>query len=516
MLFAMLRIAVGAWIRDHGEPVELQGKCPDLATSFRYRTIECLSQANHVTPQEHLVEALLLHSYAEFSSSRDFHPDMWVLHGTVVRTSMRLGYHLDPRFLRDVSPYQAEMRRRTWTFIRTSDILLSFQIGLPSMLDPRWLWGQIPQNIHDDDFSCRSDELPVARSDNDATAIISFLISKARILFCFARALKEMEQPDGIPYERVLGLDKEIRHIYRTMPDHYQCLELPESLGPDPTSVALRLVLGGIYHKALCVIHSRFLKAAVTNQQYLYSWLSCTESATILLSIQAFQNRYTYQNGRVTPIIHFQTSLTIHDFFLAATILCTTLLLKNALPSSEIPLSAASKPSKDEVLQALHKSVNTFARSREESVEAARACDLLRALLHELQAPPSRPEQEINGTQPTSDTDCLGPSTTGTLSFSMPGNNNVGAPQTSGIVANDALWLSGNHQTITDANQSPMDDQSYYGLHRCGATETLDVNNSRQPGDWDTNFFSLDLSDPVSFVQSMHFQDMFSGQPQHN
>ena len=75
LLFSVLRIALTCWLRDGDEPIELQGKCHDLGTSYRHRTIECLTHVNSARPQQFLIEALLLHLYAEFSASRDFHPD---------------------------------------------------------------------------------------------------------------------------------------------------------------------------------------------------------------------------------------------------------------------------------------------------------------------------------------------------------------------------------------------------------------------------------------------------------
>lgn len=386
MLFGMLRVAVVAWMRDSREPVEIQGKCSDLATSYRHRCIECLTHANYGRPEEFLLEALLFHLYAEFSASRDFHPDVWVLHGMVVRTSMRLGYHLDPCSLRDITPFQAEMRRRVWTFVRVSDILLSFQISLPSMVSPRWLAGALPRNLHDDDFHRQSDELPAARPDGETTRV-SFLIHKAKLIFGFAKALDEIELSHCMTYTRVLKLDNELRSIYRSMPLQFQLHDLPDSPASDPLMASFRMVLGGIYHKALCVIHSKFLKSAATDQQYLYSWLGCIDSAMTLLAIQAFQHENFLVDGQVTALIHYQTSLTIHDFFLAATILCTTLFLEQTGPATEFPLRATAAPSRDKILQVLEKSMDIFDDGRGESAEASRACELLGALLYELRHP---------------------------------------------------------------------------------------------------------------------------------
>jgi hypothetical protein len=92
-MFAMLRIAVMDYWREDDEPLELAGKCQDLAGAFRDRLADCLILADYLQPQEFLIEALSLHMYGEYVSSRDAKSSVWVLNGLVVRLAMRMGYH---------------------------------------------------------------------------------------------------------------------------------------------------------------------------------------------------------------------------------------------------------------------------------------------------------------------------------------------------------------------------------------------------------------------------------------
>ena len=372
------------------------------------------------------------------------------MHGTILRLSIRLGYHLDPTSLRDITPFQAEMRRRVWTFVRTSDILLSFQISLPSMVQPRWLNGGLPKNLCDDSFGPESSELPPSQPDSETTPIL-FLISKARILFYFSKALNEIEQlADNILYTRILALDSELRSIYANSPPQFRLQTVPDSPGPDPVTTACGLVVGGLYHKALCVIHSKLLKSAATDQQYLYSWLSCIDSALSLLSFQSFQHEHFRVDGKVTALIHFQTSLTIHDFFLAATILCTTLFLKRGAPTTEFSSRTSVGPDREKILAALDTCVMIFEHERSESVEAFRACELLTHLLHELRRP-----QMFNAE------DDLMPSR-GSI-FTAQLESTLGSPSTSSLITspgfqsrsynntNDNPQIENGQQTLGDA-----------------------------------------------------------------
>jgi hypothetical protein len=93
LMFAVLRIAVVDYLREEDEPLELAGKCQDLAGAFRDRLADCLILADYLQPQEFLIEALSLHMYGEYISSRDAKSSVWVLNGLVVRLAMRMGYH---------------------------------------------------------------------------------------------------------------------------------------------------------------------------------------------------------------------------------------------------------------------------------------------------------------------------------------------------------------------------------------------------------------------------------------
>ena len=81
------------YLREGDEPVEMRGKCQDLAANFRNRLTDCLILADYLRPHEFLIEALIFHMYAEYVSSRDAKSSVWVLTGMIIRLAMRMGYH---------------------------------------------------------------------------------------------------------------------------------------------------------------------------------------------------------------------------------------------------------------------------------------------------------------------------------------------------------------------------------------------------------------------------------------
>jgi hypothetical protein len=205
-------------------------------------------------------------------------------------------------------------------------------------------------------------------------------------VFALAQALDEPGEPEEIDYSRVLSLDNDLRSIYRSIPTHYQ---IRGTYGPpsEYSLVGLRVCLGGVYHQSLCITHSKFLKSAIQNPQHIYSWLSCLDSAMTLLSFQAFQDQNSRFNGQLASLNRYQGSLTIHNFFLAATILCTALLLLKDKSKVKFPLCASLKPSKGDMFIALEKNIAIFDQDGAESLEARRASKLLSVSFDEIRHP---------------------------------------------------------------------------------------------------------------------------------
>lgn len=94
------------YIRDGDEPIEYMGRCQDLATNFRNSFTDCLILADYTQPHEFLIEALILHKYAEYVSSRDARSNVWVLSGMIIRMAMRMGYHQPSQLGLNLTPFQ--------------------------------------------------------------------------------------------------------------------------------------------------------------------------------------------------------------------------------------------------------------------------------------------------------------------------------------------------------------------------------------------------------------------------
>lgn len=278
------------------------------------------------------------------------------------------------------------------------------------MLSGRWLEAGLPQNIPDHDFTPESTELPPLAADTEQTPV-AFLLCKVKLAVGLGNVLREVDggsggTGEGTPYSRILDLDGQLRATYGSLPVAYQVrsdsLRMPVT---DPMLAVGQIILANIFHKSLCVLHSKHLRTTEGDGgggggRFAYSRVSCIESAMTLLKFQDFLSQEVEVNGRMRRLNHFLTSLSLHDYFLAATLLCTALFVDEeegggggAAAGGNLGVGG---PSRDDMITALEKSAATIGQMQDESVEARRACKLLRLLLDRLQNPAPTPSAPVD------------------------------------------------------------------------------------------------------------------------
>lgn len=237
MLFAMMRLAMLSYYREGDEPPEFRGKAMDMAGSFRNSVAQCLTLADYTKPHPYLIEALVFHLHGDYSQTRDADISVWVLTGVICRLAMRMGYHRDSKMFPNITPFQGEMRRRAWSFVRTADILFSFQVGMPSMLRNDDTDTELPRNLYDDDFDEDCKELPPPRQLSEPIPI-SYLITKARLVSAFGRVNELASSVHATPYDKVMEIDAVLRHARDVIPDHLHIRPI-EDCQFDPVNLIL-------------------------------------------------------------------------------------------------------------------------------------------------------------------------------------------------------------------------------------------------------------------------------------
>src|SRR6266516_577504 len=189
LLYAMLCLSMQSYYRAGDEPLEYRGQTKEMASVYCERTTQCLVLADFTRPAKHTLETLVLYLQAEYSRTKDAEVGVWILVGMIVRIAMRMGYHRDPKPYPSITAFQGEMRRRVWTFIRCSDLLFSFHLGLPTLIRMDYCDTGLPRNIYDDELREDMAELPPSRPTNEPTPI-SYMITKARFTFAFGNIVE--------------------------------------------------------------------------------------------------------------------------------------------------------------------------------------------------------------------------------------------------------------------------------------------------------------------------------------
>lgn len=255
--------------------------------------------------------------------------------------------------------------------------MFSFQLGLPSMVGLRSFEDPFPRNIHDDQLHEDCTTIPPELPDSDLTQV-SYLRAKTKLVFTFARALDEINRSDPMRWERVLEIDRGLRRVYNNIPEYWKLDQL--SSQDSLVIVSARFTLSSILHKSLCVLHSRFLDSKDTDDRFSYSRRVCLTSAMSILRFQAIQNQKIPIENRLRSLTNYQTSLTIHDYLLAVTIITSDLF------SSRNQQAVQGVPTRIEMIKALELSSQIFAQMRDQSMEAYKAADILKMLLAKIEA----------------------------------------------------------------------------------------------------------------------------------
>jgi hypothetical protein len=417
MLFAMMRLAMLSYGREGDEPPEFRGKCQDLASNFRTQMAHCLITADYTKPHNYIIETLIFHLHAEYTSNRDAEASVWVLVGMIARLAMRMGYHRDAKLFPNLSPFQGEMRRRVWTFVRSADLLFSFQVALPSMIRIGDSDTELPRNIYDDEFDEDSTTLPAPRPSSEATPI-SYMIAKGRLSFGFGRVLEEINGVQRKGYDEILKIDRGLRDIYESIPDHLKLKPMAEQTLAPISLIMARFSLATVYHKSQCVLHRRYMRLARNGNRYMHSRRQCLDSAMSLLNFQAIQHQQSRERGRLRSLRNHVNSLTAHDYLLAATIVCMDLYntrerLSNdndvSTPNTSVSGGSISQGSnmstdgayvaglnytREDLVRALEESRDVWMGNRDLSMEAYKASELLNVLLYHIKLPysPSQPQ----------------------------------------------------------------------------------------------------------------------------
>lgn len=107
LLYSVLCLAMLSYHKVGDEPPEWKGRCLEMASEFRLRTVQCLIKADYTKPVEYTIETMILYVFGEYSSRWDADIGLWMVVSLIIRIAFRMGYHRDAKWFPSITPFQA-------------------------------------------------------------------------------------------------------------------------------------------------------------------------------------------------------------------------------------------------------------------------------------------------------------------------------------------------------------------------------------------------------------------------
>jgi len=359
-----------------GVPAEVQ----EQGEIYRRKMVQCMVAGGYTRGVPFTIETIQLYLHVEFLGKPDSPTEFWLLIGVLVRLAYRLGYHRDGSHFPNISPFEAEMRRRRWCSIVQMDTMTSTQFGLPKMIDPAQADVARPHNLFDEDFEESTTKLPESRPITTVTPSL-YLITKTNLFLVYG-TVSEMSMP-GVPanYAAVMDIDKTVDQAYDSIPPCFKMRSMTRSITDKPELIIQRVWIRLLHLRSKCVLHRQYLRAGRVDKRWAYSRGACIDSALEVLDLQQMLYQESLPYGRLYQDRWRLSSLIRQEYLLATAILCIdvyTDLELELTPGQKLPVDEQSRR---RILSAFRVTLPLWQQESDESKEAKKATSALRVIL---------------------------------------------------------------------------------------------------------------------------------------
>ncbi|KAB5572632.1 fungal-specific transcription factor domain-containing protein [Coniochaeta sp. 2T2.1] len=316
---------------------------------YREKTVQCLLAAEYTKPGPYVLETMTHYLYIEFVLHADANKDVWYLLSLAVNMAKRMGYHRDPSHFRGISPLQAELRRRLWSKVLMSDIIVSSQMGMPRMISESEYDATEPRNLIASDLDGLDDnaELPPARPETEYTPTLN-QIARRRILIALGKVLDLTTAVKPATHAEVMAVDSALHAAAAKLPAPLKPKSMAASVTDPPQQILARLFLQHLLYKGQIMLHRRFLP--LSNTQKLAGSSHLLDEET--------------QPGGVLYTMRYRVTSSMNHLFLTATVILCSLLDKKQTLGRE-----------EDILSALKRARAIWLRKSETSNEAKKAAE---------------------------------------------------------------------------------------------------------------------------------------------
>lgn len=298
---------------------------------YTTKAMQCLVAGEYFKAKPLAVEALVLYNLVRVSERKDSDPYLWSFFSVAVRLAQRMGYHRDPSQINStrITPFQAEMRRRTWFLLEAFDLMYSMQLGMPTVIQDDQCDVAAPTNLHDEDFDEDCVALPPARPDTEPTKAL-YLTYKSKLIRQMRRIVLHALSVRARDYEATLALHADLESIHDNTPPPLRVPDVHGIVAAAATthttkSVLHRIGLELMYLKALCVLHRPYLTRGKIDPACEISRQSCRQAALKILDLHSYMEVEVRPSGKLFEQGYLLGTMTSHDFLIAAMVLCLDL-----------------------------------------------------------------------------------------------------------------------------------------------------------------------------------------------
>ena len=345
--------------------------------SYLTAAAQCLILGGWSRPRKNVVEALLLFTQCKYMRSLDPSREVSMLFCIICRLAFRMGYHRDPEHFSCFTPYEGEMRRRTWAMCKQFELMTAFQLGLPSNIPIDCYDAREPRNLIDSDFDEDSRFLPPSRPETEATQVL-YLIVKGRLMSIFSRVCHyALTFRSTLDHDTIL-LDRELSKEYENIPEPLRLRPMSQSFTDPSWLIMTRTNCDFLFNKAVCVLHRR--RMAQGNPE---SRQRCVEAASRILTHLIDLNEELQPGGQLHSDRWMISSFTMSDFLLAAMVLALVVSISRRGTQKLNHVSEDTESSKH--LDLLEQAFTICRAWGQNSSEAKRVADALGAMLLKLQ-----------------------------------------------------------------------------------------------------------------------------------
>lgn len=197
----------------------------------------------------------------------DVGPDLvWISAGTILRTSIYMGLHKDPKRLTPkMTIFVSEMRRRLWNTIIELSLQLSLTSGGPPMISLDMFDTEPPGNFDDEQLTTE-DPVPRPEDSFTQTSLVIALRKTFPTRLAIAKFLNDHDSHGT--YEDTLRLDAELRVSYKSISRTLHSYRT--SAGPRPSQFGMD-IMGIIINRHFLSLHIPFFAPSLQEAAYAYS-----------------------------------------------------------------------------------------------------------------------------------------------------------------------------------------------------------------------------------------------------